>query len=358
MDNEKLKELMQKYPINIERKSFSEYKTIDEYRIDKKIEYAKKLSTRKLIYLDQKYWVYLSDVILNENNDPFILKIYETLKDLYAKNIIICPISPSVFMETLKQGRMDRRMATAKAVDELSGGFSCLNEFEIMMIELNELSNSVLNPEKVLHNLKNRFWRKVSTILSDDIVFNGSNLNVHLNFLEYLSQIPFQAVIEILNEKGHDTEYDDMLPKLAELLTNQKQNNISSTKSFEELFKLEFTGTINGINEIFGNKFHINIDEILTNQKPDELLKIVPFVTINAALFASILKYSGRKYHKNDFYDIQHSATALGYFDYYFTEKSFCDIIKNGNFKLAELTNTIVENNPEDILRILEGLRK
>src|SRR5450759_4843306 len=72
--------------------------TPEDYLSQKRIELARQLDGKKLIYLDTKHWVNLCDVLVKRKKDA---PVYETilglLEALRQRNRICCPLSAALF---------------------------------------------------------------------------------------------------------------------------------------------------------------------------------------------------------------------------------------------------------------------
>jgi len=74
-----------------------------------------------------------------------------------------------------------------------------------------------------------------------------------------------------------------------------------------------------------------------------------------ALIFSALYRDKERKYEKNHFEDIGNGSLS-SYCDYFFTEKSFANLLSQGNVGLDNLYNVKIKSNPQDILNTLNDI--
>ena len=81
---------------------------------------------------------------------------------------------------------------------------------------------------------------------------------------------------------------------------------------------------------------------------------IFPSIDIFAQLHAKLRWNKTQKYKKGDLVDIQHATYALGYYDFFFTERSLFNMIKESQYDTKY--NCIVEFKTDSILKYLQKI--
>jgi len=81
----------------------------------------------------------------------------------------------------------------------------------------------------------------------------------------------------------------------------------------------------------------------------------LPSLDIGAMLQAKIIWNKTQKYKDGDLYDFRHATTALPYYDYFFTERSLHNMIKE-ECKYDKKYSCVVAFKNNEILDILEKL--
>lgn len=93
-------------------------------------ELANKLAGRQAIYLDLRYWVIIREVRAGVRTNAEDRKLVHHLEAVVDQDRAFCPITDATFLELMKIGNPDWRMATARLVDEFSCGVSLTSEEE------------------------------------------------------------------------------------------------------------------------------------------------------------------------------------------------------------------------------------
>lgn len=101
--------------------------SFDSYYWKHKRQLAEFVAAKKRIYLDQKYWVYFCNIETGRRSDSTpseIYDIYEAIRSLVARGVVVCPASHLILEETAKQSDLNTRRVTTTVIDMLSGTVS------------------------------------------------------------------------------------------------------------------------------------------------------------------------------------------------------------------------------------------
>jgi hypothetical protein len=86
---------------------------------------GRSLVSRKAIYLDLRFWIYLRDAARYNKQGPE-RDLLSGLRRRVAAGALFCPITDSTFLELFKQTDPQSRAATAQLIDELSLGVTLM----------------------------------------------------------------------------------------------------------------------------------------------------------------------------------------------------------------------------------------
>ncbi len=331
--------------------------SLSEYVNLSRIKFGIQACSSSRIYLDTKYWLLLRDSQLSVNNDPDLAEILERLKFLVRNSKAICPISPSIFFEILKQTDPATKIATAKIVDELSNGYTIINHYDILKNELLYFGKHLKGEDISFEAHKITLWRKVATILGDDnFNFLNASLEIQKAFYDFLYTLNFTDIIEILNHSKPPLEFND--EELANKLTEGKFAHEHEITSFKLLLAQELYSTIMGILEIYKNDKEViselsNFQSNIDFKSPNIFHKIPSFYSF-ASIHSAIRFDKKRKYKPNDFMDFIHASTAIPYYDILLTENSLKHLLTTKPLRLDKEFNIKILSEPKEVKSFLE----
>lgn len=356
----------------------SEAAKVESHSRQYRIGIGEMMLKKQRFYLDTKYWIFMREASLGKAPEVQT-QIYNTLRKLVETGIAICPLSPHVFTELMKQGDQKQRLNTARVMDELSQQVCFISPIDIVGQEL--LSFVRLSQAKAqgnpLFNPKKYVWTRVAFVMGESYpsvtgISNDQMNNIRIQFYDHLSKFTLVQMLETM--KGNFPIKD---PKSLISRLNQGKDNNQGWNSFHEVFMHEIAGVLDVIKDEIeklwvylyqadeGNT--LTSEEINISQCVKLLLNIIynafdlkkinkelPFIHINSALYAFIRYNKGQRYKENDLADFSHASWALPYCDGFFTEKRLHSWICNKLLKLDEIYGTKVLSDEEDVLRYLE----
>lgn len=345
----------------------------EEYAKKCRINLGKSLKERKKIYLDTKYWIELCDASLYKTDKPLINNIFSRCKDLVEKKIVIFPISYRIFIEVIKQTDEKTLMETIKIIDLLSEGVTILAEDERINYEiLNFLYSNHSN--QFVYELDIFVWSKMSYVMGmfkpQDIPLISKEENIMLqnHFFDYVWNISLSEMIKTMTMKN--VKKFPKAEDISTILTKGKQEAVNENSSLHAIYMSEIAGILDVYREKISyamkylyqkentekkEKLSSDIQPILNlfygMFEQNKIGNLLPSWDIMAKLHASIRLDNNRKYRPHDLNDIGHICTALPYFDYLFTERSFGTLIQQ--IKYDSKYKCTVAWKPEDVLQCL-----
>ncbi|MBU1669130.1 hypothetical protein KKC13_11985 [bacterium] len=349
---------------------------INDYYKEMTIKLSKSINSKIKIYLDTKYWVDICDVTLNKKDCKDIEKIYLYLRKGVKENRLICPISYRIFKEILTQSDNKSLTQTVKIIDELSQGSILREERERLSLELYNFFYDILNVETD-EKARENYWDFIANIMGYAMpklltLSSKDNLLMQKEWLKLIKQIRLK---DMLNTKLKDNlfRFRDM-----KIDTNiyDLNKHLHSTKhnTFQKMYLSELGGTIEAyqknIHNIFkdvvdykAKKNSVTIPTVDTTDsqrirnmiyhafRKGKMNLYLPSLDIKAMLHAKLRWNKTQKYKQGDFDDIGHATSALPYYDYFFTERSLYNMIKE--CKYDEKYNCKIAWKKSDVLSFL-----
>jgi len=333
------------------------------------------------IYLDTKFWIYLRDAVVS--GEPSTrLEIYNTLRQFVSTGVAICPLSYHVFEELMKQS-VEKRLATARIMDELSEGICFIDPSKIVgqelinfirQIQFNAKGYESFNPAKYV-------WTKVGFIMGElyaTIPELPENIQrvMRIKFFDHLSKF---TLVQMLEEMG-----DRFLPKRSEDIVtrlNVGKDRNSDWKTFHELYMHEVVGALDvckediekvclylqttaGMSssdaakkELF-DQVRVLCKSIYQAFDSDEIGKELPFIRVHSGLHAYFRWDKNHRFEMNDLIDFSHAAWALPYCDTFLTDGSLAHWVQNNLLKFHHVYGTKVIHEEKEALEYLQRLEK
>ncbi|MBI5214528.1 MAG: hypothetical protein HY960_02120 [Ignavibacteriae bacterium] len=305
-------------------------------------------------------------------------EIYSLLSYLVKEKQAICPLSYHTFRELFKQTDRESRLLTAEIMDNFSQQYCYISPTQIVGQELvifiqNEQARI---KQKSLHENIYFVWTKVPFILGELFPTwdNESEFSVQIRnkFLEYYSDISLKDIVEKLSIGLPHKSSSELIEKV-----NKGKDENQSWSTYHEVFMHEIAGILDVLQNDFEKMlmyyFEVNTGEtismeILRKLKGGKMIadliykafdkrkirKELPFINIKATIHAQYRYDKSRRFKENDIEDIGHTAWALPYCQYYFTEDNYATLIKQTKIDLYY--STTVLSKEKDIIHELSKL--
>ena len=354
--------------------------SLGEYTKKKRHQLCEEISSRKKIYLDTKYWIYIRDVELGRSNDKILSEILGELRNLVKNKIAICPISDEIFYELLLQTDPTTLNQTVKLIDEFSQGVAILSSEERVMYEILYFFNSFYVGNEQMQPQEETVWSKVSYIYGlthpTNEIWGAEELVIQKAFFDQMWSL---SLADVTNTMGMENiikwpRHNDITEKL----TKEKVQHSHENKSFKELYLSELAGVLDVYRDLIlegfeyfymqktGNKVSHEerqssegrkvVNVIYNLFKLEKLGTFFPSFIVESGLHASVRNDLPRKYKKNDLSDFRHAKTALPYFDAFFTERSLKNMVCTNNVSLDKKYNCEVFYKPLEVQKYIKKL--
>lgn len=337
------------------------------------------VSKKKKIYLDLRYWIFIRDAYLGAPKKKVHEDLLTNLRFFVKSGLGLCPISESVFCELNKQTDMKTRIATSELIDELSLGVTmCPFEERVGTEIANFLYKSGgLNT----YSLQELIWLKLSYVLgvvwpSNTPFDNKTERVIQKSFTDHMWNTSLTEVIEMLGSS--DPIKSPTFDNLATQLNKDNDKHKNEIVSFKQAYRTEVSGgfslfkstTADIMEQLFREK---STDEIYLSEKErtdhedrmhtffvnllctGKVSKELPSLHIHAKCHAAIRWDKKRKIKPNDIYDFHHAASAVGYYDAFFTEKPLKILLTSKNVAVDKEMGCTVICDEEEALVYLNG---
>lgn len=319
--------------------------SIDRHSRARQIELGQSIAGRRKIYLDARFWIILRDIAIGVKSETAAQTLLEHLRRGVREGRLICPISAGMFLELLKQPLSpNRRIGSARMIDELSLGVAMVPSFTVMATEIHRF---LLNAkgDADLHGMQELIWTKVPYVLGDTYpslpqLPADQELAIQKAFFDHLWAFSLSAMVDTIG---------DHLPPSDDFVRLSQETNVNNAKYKDELrscaqtYDTELRGVIEVAGQMAADVIHtlaekdagqtlspsakqrattVNVCQNLLYAafKKPETRSSLRSIHISASLHAGMRWDKSRQFKANDYYDFQHAAAALAYCDAFMTE--------------------------------------
>lgn len=343
---------------------------------------ADRVLTRKIIYLDTRFWILLRDVYLGRSTAPLHQQMLDELRLLVSEGKAICPINADTLTELLKQRDKTTRLATAKLIDELSLGAALQSEEERVGTELMHFVQLTQGGSDVLESLERLVWTAPSHVLGFiyptlEPLPDDQMLACQKAFSDYMWDFAIADQMSIL--PVYPVHMDESWNALADKLNRGIKEHDLQAQSLKDLHSDEFKGALDSYLPTLAIIFRDLWEKETGVAGPDvarvdfenagrgligrlgealrtgKLGKQIPSLAIKAGFYAAVRRNRGRQLTGNDLHDFGHAAAAVAYCDYFATEKSLHHLIVN-ELKFDQRYEVVVVSKTSDFLQLLEQI--
>ena len=353
---------------------------IEAYVQRKQIALGRSLASRKRVYLDLNFWIVARDTALGLRTDALALKLLHLLRRGVGQGRLFCPIGDSVFMELFKQPYSDdRRLGTAKMVDELSLGVALAPSQRRIGPGVYRLFEGLRGGADPLRPRQELIWTKVCHVLGptypvDDRFAPEVMLKLQQGFIDRLWEA---SLTDMITQAGPEAERaEDYGPLTTE--TNKKRDQHSDEMtSYEVAYETELRGMIEACEDLaanvlrdfgeragFGEAPRSEDRRVLRNAACNMLLRAfekrnaaatVRTLHVETALHASLSFDKKRRFKPNDWHDFRHAAAALSYCDLFLTERPLHELIARPHLGLLAINDCQVASTVNDAVSLLRS---
>ncbi len=380
-DHEKSEQLISR--INFHLKTPGE--TLDEYKRRKTIALGTRIQETRKVYLDKNFWIYLRDVYLGRSRGPEHQEFYDVLIEKTKSGDVLFPVSDSLFIELLKQSDDTTRLATARVIDELSGGISFLSMPERIQAEIYHFVEKGRKGVDKIYPLAQMVWGTTGQIGGSfsppeiEGVPSNQVLALQKASIDVLWSYTIEEVLKILS--NIEDSPDLTFAKLARNITEEKFRHESDLKSFKQTFLIELEGILitleNQFSDLFRHIFEKEAGRKLTleEERNDNSGKLfaklihvafekgkisteLPFINIYTGIHAAVRWDKKRKFKEHDFLDFHHAATALPYCDVFCTDNPLRVLLTGNLLSYDSLYSTKIISDVESATKCILALHR
>ncbi len=354
--------------------------TLERYVRAKQVELARGLHRRAKIYLDVNFWIVLRETAVGKRTGAAERKLLHLLRRGVARGRLVCPISDSFFMELLKQPfREDRRIGTARLVDELSLGVTITNSRLRTGTEICSFLWGA-QPGVILHPMQDLVWTKLIYVLGESHPFSSALsperlLDLQKAFVDRAwSSTLTEMVLSIGDQRGPDP-----FARLCVETNLMRDQHADEITDFNHAYEIEIRGAISASGELAaeavcgwaerngvppparGTAEWVQVKGMAMNLlvaafANDEAKKLMRTLHIEACLHASLRCDKPRRFKANDVYDYHHATAAIGYCDFFFTEAPLCSLANREQLGLGSLNGCRIIAEIDEAVDLVRGL--
>lgn len=353
----------------------------DYYR-SLRLKLSEQVLTKKIIYLDTKFWVLMKNGLLDPINFPLENELLTLIIELSSQGKYIFPISEDVFLEVIKQTDTKTLKATAELIDKLSQGVSSISSEERIRLELLHYWYSITG--KSVYRTEQLIWTRLSYLMGVQ-QFEIPNISTEDNhiiqkgFIDQMWSLSLSEMISFILDSGG--EIYNLHPRISEKLNDGKFKHMNEANNFNQMFLNEVGGIIDAyrddladmMNYMYSQETGIIETDDKHKQHFDETKRLMgnaiynvfrlkkitvemPSINILSSLHAAVRWDKQQKFQDNDFYDFRHATTALPYCDYFFTEKRLMHLLTQKNLSLDKLYKCEIQSDINKVVAILKDL--
>jgi hypothetical protein len=321
--------------------------SFEAYRRGRFDELNEWVRTRKTVYLDMKYWIWLRD----PDRSPFPSETRALRSALLRgvnTNRLFCPVSYPAFLELMRINPPNLRLRQAEIMDELSVGIAIRNGFDMAEIEFCEFFGRNLPALRATPYRVETVWCPVGQMVVEKYPYHDE---LPADVMERCRKV----MLDVMWEKRM-TDYaalEDMPEHPRDTATRvnaERQSYPRGQQAFSDLFAAELNGALDvlypqieeqlvSVAGIFGIRASaeeraragadrhvwINLFREAVTRGLDA--KAIPSLRVRSALHAAIRMDDRRPFRENDLDDIAHSSVAASYADIFLTERSFSELL-------------------------------
>ena len=355
---------------------------VDAYVRQKQIRLGQELASRTKVYLDLNFWIIVRDAALGQRTDALALKLLHYLRRGVGQGRLICPVGDTFFMELMKQPLSeDRRLGTARVVDELSLGVSILPSQRRIGTEIYQALHQLMDRPEPLHPMQELVWTKVCHILGPSYPVDrdfDADLMVELQkkFMDDFWEASLTNMVRQIGDQGGPVE--DYRPLTADT-NRQRDLYADEITSYEKAYDIELRGGIDACGDLavevlcaIGEKAGMGVPpgpeagdrKLLLNVARNTLhhafktrnaAATVRTLHVETALHAILRVEKQRRFKPNDWQDFRHAAAALAYCDLFFTEGPLHELVGRPKPGLLALNGCKVASSAVDAVELLRA---
>jgi hypothetical protein len=309
--------------------------------------------SRKRIYLDKCFWIYLRDANLGRSKVPEAQVLLQLLTQAVTGDRVICPISDVLFLELLKQTDLASRAATVDLIDQLSRGVSLVPHEERFKIESQQFFLTHL--DQSLPPVEHLVWTKVGYVLGVIHPLPPPNLDaegVQIGFFDFVWDRPLRQIMSVIGDREPP---ESLFEEQAAELNRLNAEHAPDMKSYPQVYKDEVQGVLElatpvglaAIRSLEGapmsataGNAHIDARAVhallcAAIAKPDGR-RALRTAHLQATFHAAVRWNRTKRLKANDLPDFLHAQAGIGYCDALLTDGPTKHLADQKNLRIGD----------------------
>lgn len=355
--------------------------TVYEYLRRKCIQLGKYVLTRKIVYLDTKFWIIIRDVSIGRRTTKIEKGFYRKVIELEQQGKCIFPINEDIFIEVFKQTDPMTLDETLRLIDLLSKGVSLINLDDRISLEI--LHFMLKSTGSDVYDCNDLIWTKVSYNMgfvtpSNDKLDKATDQLIQKAFIDQMWSISLRDMVKIMRKNGGHKP--PKMHSIANSLNEGKFQHTHENSSFQEMFLSELAGMLDvyksGFPEIMAKIYkqktgktategeikNSEAEGLVSNMiynlfKMDKVHDELPTFRVLSGLYAATRWDKAQKFEDNDLHDFRHAAAALPYADYFFTEKGLAHLLTQSSTAYDKLYRCNVQSKIKGAYEVLSDIK-
>ncbi|MFB0498681.1 hypothetical protein ABID99_004918 [Mucilaginibacter sp. OAE612] len=242
-----------------------------------------------------------------------------------------------------------RRKATAKVFDRIGQGVI----FNTININLNVLANvdRAISGEPLIPRYH------LSTVFESNPIFSQTVLKGFDGMPEILKNIRFDELCKSTLEEyvdGNHAKKENSGDIIARIFNSAKAQN-EEPLLFKDLVLRELNSIIKSYADwkLAPSKNNVSAESHIRLFK-----QYAPHMYLMAAIHAAMAVNKDQRYKSNDYFDLLHSCSAVGYADVFLTEKRFHHLLRSPPVDAEQLYKVKILSEPVAIVEYLTGISR
>lgn len=310
----------------------------------------------KKLYLDTKFWIHLRDRDTSESAS----RLYSAIRKKVKSKELVCPTSPALLRELVLQEDVSTLRQTSKLMDEFSCGISFNTQEAIIGTEIAHLFNKLHGNE--VHELEDLVWGLHLDVFATFLPETLKNLFLSNHGAGRLHSASIEEIVFDLKFKEFPRRNNVVITKT---LNRDIEAYAHEVTSFSKVFESEAVGIADVFSPIFPEiirsmalKEGVFDGGFPTQREIDDARSVLATVLLKSpqatklrtmyilsSMHAAVRWDKYRKFKANDLPDFIHAANALGYCDYFFTEKSLKSLVEQKHIALDKVFDCKIESD-------------
>jgi hypothetical protein len=278
---------------------------------------------RKVIYLDSYVWIGIRNAALNPGGCRDIeSRTLSLLREKVAAGLIICPCSYHLFCELISQTE-ERRLNTARLMDELSLGYSFVSPKDMRVVEIRHHFLSQINaPNR--RSIRSQSLTRIAWVwgtLVPSVPIPDQNLALQKAFYSSFGDRSLYELFAAVDFPRDTSDFDEIAESIQDFIRLCSEERLG----FEEARNSAAAGMFDAMNddvasvsrEVFLKYEDYCMRYVQTQRSVKISASDIPSIAVSSAIYADFAKASkNMNVKRNDYFDVEHATLALSYCDF------------------------------------------